>query len=161
MFKILKALQYEWRLWFWYQVPQLVDQVPGNRKNPGRLVPLCHLVEELDDVREVHVAVEDDVSVAFDETEGDEKIELVRGDFLWGPYCLPDTVDIVIAELPLEVQQEPAVAEVEVGEVAVLLDFVIESPVKDLHERAHVGEVLVHLVPCGEVPGLTGLNPDV
>ena len=36
---------------------------------------LGHLVEELDDVGEVHVAVEDDVAVALDEAEGNEKEE--------------------------------------------------------------------------------------
>ena len=51
---------------------------------------LCHLVEELDDVCEVHVAVEDDVAIALDQAEGDEQEELGRGDlsrveYIYGP----------------------------------------------------------------------------
>ena len=37
---------------------------------------LGHLVEELDDVGEVHVPVEDDVAVALHQPEGDEEEEL-------------------------------------------------------------------------------------
>ena len=40
-------------------------------------MPLCHLVEEFDDVREVHVAVKDDVAVALDQAEGDEEKDCV------------------------------------------------------------------------------------
>ena len=122
---------------------------------------LGHLVEELDDVGEVHVAVEDDVAVALDEAEGNEKEELLRGHLLRGPDRLPDSVDVVIGEFSLEVQEEPAVAEIEMGEVAVLLDLVVEGPVKDLHQCAHVRKVVVHLGAGGEVldhPGHEGLE---
>ena len=139
----------------------MVNQVPGNRKNPGCLVPLCHLVEELDDVREVHVAVEDDVAVGLDQTKSYEEEELGRRDFFRRPYRLPHPVDVVVAELALEVQEEPSVAEIKVGEVSILLDLVVKGAVEDLHERPHVGEVLVHLVARGEVldhPGHEGLE---
>ena len=38
---------------------QLEDQIPGNAKDFLGLMFLCHFVEELDDVREVHVTVQD------------------------------------------------------------------------------------------------------
>ena len=40
---------------------------------------LGHLVEELDDVGEVHVPVEDYVAVALHQPQGDEQEELGRG----------------------------------------------------------------------------------
>ena len=53
---------------------------------------LRHLVEELDDVGEVHVAVEDDVAIALDQAECDEQEELGRGNLgrredRYGPVC--------------------------------------------------------------------------
>ena len=69
---------------------------------------LGHLVEKLDDVREVHVAVEDDVAVGLDQAKRDEEEELGRRDFFRRPYRLPHPVDVVVAELALEVQEEPS-----------------------------------------------------
>ena len=40
---------------------------------PLGVVLLCHLVEELDDVGEVHVSVKNDVSVVLDEGQGDDQ----------------------------------------------------------------------------------------
>ena len=90
---------------------------------------LSHLVEELDDVREVHVAVEDDVAVGLDQAKRDEEEELGRRDFFRRPYRLPHPVDVVVAELALEVQEEPSVAEIKVGEVSILLDLVVKGAV--------------------------------
>ena len=41
-------------------------------------------------------------------------------------------VDILIAELPLEVEKEPAIAEVEVGEITGLLYLLIQTTVQHL-----------------------------
>ena len=69
---------------------------------------LRHLVEELDDVGEVHVAVHDDVPVVLDEGEGDEEVK-VRGDHLHrGPDRLPDQVGLRVGELAFEVEQKPS-----------------------------------------------------
>ena len=72
------------------------------------VVFLRHLVEELDDVGEVHVAVHDDVPVVLDEGEGDEEVK-VRGDHLdRGPDRLPDEVGLRVGELAFEVQEKPS-----------------------------------------------------
>ncbi len=69
---------------------------------------LCHLVEELDDVGEVHVPVENDVPVVLDEGEGNEEKEVTGDNEPRGPDCLPDQVDITIGKLTLEVQKKPS-----------------------------------------------------
>ena len=51
---------------------------------------LSHLIEELDDVSEVHVPVNDDVSVGLHQTQGNEQIELRSGDVTGRPDCLPN-----------------------------------------------------------------------
>jgi hypothetical protein len=67
------------------------------------------------------------------------------------PDHLPGGVDVGVDELALEVEQEPPVAEVEVGVVAVRVHQLVHLRVEDLDEGAHVGEVAVHGVAVGEV----------
>ena len=52
---------------------QLGDEIPRHAQHRPGVVPLCHLVEELDDVGEVHVVVEDDVAVVLDQRQCDEE----------------------------------------------------------------------------------------
>lgn len=62
---------------------ELADEVPGDAEDLPGLVLLGHLVEEPDDVREVHVAVEDDVAVVLHQRQRHEQVE-VGGDHLPG-----------------------------------------------------------------------------
>lgn len=50
------------------------------------------------------------------------------------PDHLPGGEDVVVDELPLEVQQEPSVAEVEVRVVAVRVHQIVHLRVEDLDE---------------------------
>ena len=52
---------------------------------------LSHLIEKFDDVSEVHVSVNDDVSVGPNKAESYEEIELRSSNVTRGPYCLPDS----------------------------------------------------------------------
>ena len=52
------------------------------------------------------------------------------------------------------------VAEVEVAEVAVLLNSVVQPLVQDLDEGTHIRKVLVHLGAVGEVAGRKGQKVD-
>ena len=54
-------------------------------------MPLRHLVEELDDVGEVHVPVDDDVSVGLHQTQGNEQIELWTSNLPCSPDRLPNS----------------------------------------------------------------------
>ena len=89
------------------EILQPENEFSGDAEDLLRVVLLGHLVEELDDVGEVHVAVEDDVSVVLDEGQGHEQEEVARDDEPGGPDGLPDQVDITIGKLSLEIQQEP------------------------------------------------------
>ncbi len=84
------------------------DEVPGHLEDLPCVVALGHLVEELDDVGEVHVPVEDDVAVRLDEGHGHEEVEVRRDHLPAGPDRLPHQVYLVVGELALEVQQEPS-----------------------------------------------------
>ena len=54
-------------------------------------MPLRHLVEELDDVGEVHVPVDDNVPVGLHQTQGDEQIELWTSNLPCSPDRLPNS----------------------------------------------------------------------
>lgn len=73
------------------------------------------------------------------------------GNALRRPDGLPRRVDIIIDQLALEIQQEPAIAEVEMCVVAMRVHQLVHLGVEDLNQRAHVGEVAVHRVAIGEV----------
>ena len=55
------------------------------------VVLLRHLVEELDDVGEVHVPVNDDVPVGLHQTQGNEEIELWTSNLPCSPDRLPNS----------------------------------------------------------------------
>ena len=67
-----------------------------------------HLVEELYYVREVHVAVHDDIPVVLDECKGDEEIEVRRDHLKRGPNSFPDEVGLRVGELAFEVEKKPS-----------------------------------------------------
>lgn len=132
-------------------------------------------VEELDDVSEVHVVVDDDLTINCDQSQGKKEDKVPRGNPGRNPDHLPDGEHVLIQELcartdrttsahfssykppvevgawftSLEVQQEPAVAEVEVGVVSVLLHQFKQLRVQNLtsepEERKSVFFFLVEL----------------
>lgn len=56
-------------------------------------------IEELDDVREVHVVLQDDVPVDFHQRQGDEEDKVTGRDALGCPDGFPDGKHIVVHEL--------------------------------------------------------------
>lgn len=105
-------------------------------------------IKELDDVRKVHVILQDDVSVSLDQRKSNEEHKVFGGRVLGRPDGFPQGEHIVVHHLcrekgttkvrqvaflfyfllhspsrltSLKVQQEPAIAEVEVSVVSVLL----------------------------------------
>lgn len=91
-------------------------------------------IEELDDIGEVHAVRENDVAIGLQQGKGQEEYEVAGGDVLGRPDHLPRGEDVVVDELPLEVQQEPSVAEVEVRVVAVRVHQIVHLRVEDLDE---------------------------
>lgn len=53
-------------------------------------------VKEFDDVRKLHVVLENDISVVFDERQGDEQDEVCGGDMFRSPNRLPQPKHVVI-----------------------------------------------------------------
>lgn len=60
-----------------YEHLHLVDQVPGNPQDLLGIVMLSPLVEELDDIGEVHVVVSDNLSVGLHQGQGNEQDEVL------------------------------------------------------------------------------------
>ena len=58
----------------------LIDHVSSCLKYLLFIMMLSHLIEELNDICEVHVPVNDDISVCLHQTEGYEEVKL------WGGY---------------------------------------------------------------------------
>ena len=56
-------------------------------------------VEEFDDVGEVHVVIDDDLAVVFDEGEGDEQHKVGRADVSRHPDRLPHGEHIIVEQL--------------------------------------------------------------
>lgn len=56
-------------------------------------------VEELDDVREVHVVVDDDLTVNGDQSQGQKEDKVPRGNPGGHPDHLPDGEDVLVQEL--------------------------------------------------------------
>lgn len=54
-------------------------------------------VEEADDIGEVHVVVDDNLAVIFDQCEGDEQDKAARAGMLSAPDRLPDSEHIAVA----------------------------------------------------------------
>ena len=98
----------------------------------------------LDDVGEVHVVVNDDITVSFHERQSYEQVEVSRADVFGRPDRLPHVEDIFVFELSLEVQQEPSIWEEEVSVVATMVHGLEQVTVKDLNEGPHVREMLIH-----------------
>lgn len=118
-------------------------------------------VEELDDVREIHAIVEDDVTVGFQHCQGDEQNEATRDRAPSGSNHFPDHEDVIIDVFyavssvkswgmaderltSFEIQQKPSVAEVEMREITGSMDVFVQFEIEDLKKRAHVTEVFVH-----------------
>lgn len=137
-------------------------------------------VEELDDVSEVHVIVDDDFTVNCNQSQGKKEDKVPRGNPGCHPYYLPDGKHVLVQELcahthsrtsahfstykpevevdvwltSLEVQQEPAVTEVEMSVVSVLLHQFEQLRVQNLtsepEERKSVFCLLLGLHPGGK-----------
>lgn len=56
-------------------------------------------IEELNDVGEVHVVLQDDVSVHLHQRQGDEEDKVTRGDMLGCPDGFPDCEHVIIHQL--------------------------------------------------------------
>ena len=56
-------------------------------------------VKELDDICEVHVIIDDDLSVILDERESDEENEVRRADVLSNPDALPHQKHVLVQQL--------------------------------------------------------------
>lgn len=119
-------------------------------------------IEELDDVSEVHVVVDDDLTVNCNQSQGKKEDKVPWGNSGRHPDHLPDGEHILVQELctrtdsstsahfstykpevevgvwftSLEVQQEPAVTEVEMSVVAVLLHQFEQLRVQNLTSEA-------------------------
>lgn len=61
--------------------------------------PPLGTIEELDDVCEVHVVLQDDISVDLYQCQRDEQDIVGRGHMLSGPNSLPHGEDVVIDQL--------------------------------------------------------------
>jgi len=60
---------------------------------------LARTTEELDDVREVHVVVQDDVTVRLDRGQCSEEREMTRGHVTGGPDHLPHARNVGVDQL--------------------------------------------------------------
>lgn len=69
--------------------------------------PCFHLltIKELDDVREVHVVFQDDVSVHLHECESNEEHKVVRGRVLGCPDGFPHGVHVIVHHFCTEVEE--------------------------------------------------------
>lgn len=88
---------------------QLNDQSSCQVEHFFCLVLLSHLIEELDDVREVHVILNDNVTISLDKSECYEQIEVLGDDWFGCPNGLPYVEHICIEQFSLEIQQEPSI----------------------------------------------------
>jgi len=103
-------------------------------------VSLGGLVEEPDGVHEVHGVVEEDVSVDLDEREREEDDEQPRADARAAPSHLPDLAHVAVEELALHVEEEPAVRELVVAQVAVAVAVPVPT-----HQ---IVQLCVHRLQC-------------
>lgn len=108
-------------------------------------------VEKLYDVSKIHTIRQNNIPIGFEERQRQKEDEMAGGDVLGGPNRLPSRIDVRVDQFPLEVQEEPAVAEVKVGVVPVGVHELVHFRVQDLYERSHVGEMAVHGVAVREV----------
>ena len=69
---------------------------------------LRHLVEELYDVREVHVPVQNDIPIVLDQGQGHKEKKVAWTDLAARPNGFPNQKYFVVGELPLKIQQEPS-----------------------------------------------------
>lgn len=128
-----------------------MDKLSSAVENLPPIMSLGHLVEEPDYIHEVHVVIKYNVSVVFDESKRYKVCEVFGGGVAGCPDPLPHPEHVLILQLPLEVQQEPAVGEVEVGVISVLMHMIEQFTIKDLYKTAHVSEVVVHEAAVREV----------
>lgn len=114
-------------------------------------------IKKLDDVSEIHVVFQDDISVHFHEGQSNKEHKVFRGSVLSCPDGFPQGEDVVIDHLcqndnstirscsttgrfvthsgpstSFKVEQEPPVAEVEVGVVSVLLHQLKQLRIQNL-----------------------------
>lgn len=68
-----------------------------------------------------------------------------------GPDRLPHLEHILVDQLSLEVQQEPAIREVKVREIASVVHMLVQVRVQYLNEQSHRREVVVHALALREV----------
>lgn len=100
-------------------------------------------IEELNDIGEVHAVGQYNISIDFEQSQCQEEHKTAGGDVLGRPDGLPREEDIVVDELALKVEQEPAVAEIEVCVVSALVHHVVHLRVEDLDERAVNGITMI------------------
>lgn len=84
-----------------------MDQISGNGQNGFSVVFLCHFVEKFDDVSEVHISVQNDISIIFHQSHGHKEVKVDRGHLSGSPDCFPNQKDITVSKFSLKVQQKP------------------------------------------------------
>lgn len=89
------------------KILQSHDQLSSYYKYLLGIVLLSHFIEELDNVREVHVPVEDDVSVVFHHGKGHKQKELTRYEKSRSPNCLPNKISVAVGKYSLEIEKKP------------------------------------------------------
>lgn len=75
-------------------------------------------IEKFDYICKVHIIVDDDVPISLHKSQRHKQIEMRRAHVFGRPDRLPDSEHVTVDELSLEVEQKPAIREIEVSKVA-------------------------------------------
>lgn len=101
-------------------------------------------VEELDNIRKIHTIGQDYVPIGFHKRQRQEQNEVGRSNVLCGPNDFPHGKRVSVDQFPLEVQQEPAIAEVEMGVIASGLHEIVHFRIEYLRQWSEFESIMVN-----------------
>lgn len=78
---------------------QFLHESTGQLQYLTNVMSLRHLIEELEYIREVHVVVENNLAVEFNESKSDKQNEMRRTHMFRRPYHLPHIKRTLVSQL--------------------------------------------------------------